>query len=86
MSRAIQYFFKLTVERLEDREVPVGNLPWPIAGNPEILSTYGQFIEGGGLHFHEGLDILAAVGAPVSSISTCLAGSGWLRFGVLPVA
>lgn len=60
---------RLYVETLEARDVPAGNLPWPIAGAPAIWSTYGQFIEGGGLHLHEAVDIVGTAGVtPVRAI------------------
>jgi hypothetical protein len=45
-------------------------LDWPVGNgttNQAIYSTYGQYYEGtgGGLHFHEGVDIAVARGTPV---------------------
>jgi hypothetical protein len=57
------------LEQIESRELPSGSLPWPITGDqPPILSTYGQFIEGFSIHLHEGLDIIADTGTPVTAV------------------
>src|SRR2546429_9038681 len=50
-------------------------LLWPVGAgtaNQAIYSTYGQYYEGsgGGLHFHEGVDIAVAAGTAVVSPGT----------------
>jgi hypothetical protein len=69
----------LQIEKLEDRYLLAGNLPWPIippAGQSQSLyDTYGQFVAAGGLHFHEGIDIIAAPGTPVLAVE-----KGVIRF------
>lgn len=64
------------VERLEERCLLAGVLPWPIKA-PDVIqsiaATYGQFDnrlpEGeGGIHFHSGIDIGVAAGTKVYAI------------------
>jgi hypothetical protein len=63
--------YRPRIELLESRINP-GNLPWPVAPPPgqqrDLLNTYGAFQQNGGLHFHEGIDIIAVAGAPVTAI------------------
>jgi hypothetical protein len=69
------------LEKLEDRCLLTGNLPWPVtlpAGqSPALYDTYGQFVgpELGGMHFHEGIDIIAAPDTPVTAVE-----NGVIRF------
>ncbi len=62
----------LHVFELERREMPSGNTPWPITPaqgmSLDLAETYGQFSDGGGLHFHEGIDIIAAAGTTVKAV------------------
>jgi len=71
------------LERLEDRLTPAGTLPWPVAAPAgqrlDLVSTYGEFQQSGGLHYHEGIDILAANGTPVTAIEAGPAGSTTYR-------
>jgi hypothetical protein len=55
------------LEVFEDRIVPT----WPIAPQNQqepVLSAYGQFQEFGGIHFHEGVDVVAPVTTNVLAI------------------
>ena len=65
--------YRPRLEQLEDRCLLAGNLPWPITpagGQPlTLLSTYGQYYgTAGGLHFHEGIDVIAAADTAVFAI------------------
>jgi hypothetical protein len=64
MKRGRKGYFHPAIEFLEGRCLLAG-LPWPIANVTDLLSTYGQYQESGGLHFHAGIDILAAAGTAV---------------------
>ena len=52
--------------------MPSGNTPWPITPaqgqSLDLAETYGQFSAGGFLHFHEGIDILAANNTPFKAV------------------
>jgi hypothetical protein len=39
-----------------------------VGQSPALYDTYGQFVGAGGLHFHEGIDIIAAVDTPVTAV------------------
>jgi hypothetical protein len=67
------------LEQLEERCLLTGNLPWPVtppAGQSlSLYDTYGQFVGAGGLHFHEGIDIIAAADTTVTAVE-----KGWISF------
>ncbi len=49
--------------RLEALEKRLVLSPWPLANVNEkhaLYSTYGQYYEAGGIHFHEGIDVIGA--------------------------
>jgi protocatechuate 3,4-dioxygenase beta subunit len=55
------------LEALEDRIVPT----WPLAPQGTqlpIVNTYGQYQEFGGIHFHEGVDVVAPLSANMLAI------------------
>jgi hypothetical protein len=59
--------FAPLLQRLEERCVPT----WPFAPQNQqqpIVNMYGQYQEFGGIHFHEGADVVAPVGANVLAI------------------
>lgn len=64
--------YRLLAEPLEDRVLPAGSLPWPIARAPldpqAVFGVYGQFEDAGGLHFHEGIDIVGNPGGPITAV------------------
>src|SRR5262245_34334919 len=52
---------RLRLEEVEDRLVPAGSLPWPVAaigGMHPLVQTYGQWEEAGFIHLHAGIDII----------------------------
>jgi murein DD-endopeptidase MepM/ murein hydrolase activator NlpD len=59
--------YRPRLEALEDRIVPT----WPLAPQGTqlpIVNTYGQYQEFGGIHFHEGVDVVAPLSANVLAI------------------
>ena len=69
MKRKTSVRSSLRLERLEDRIVPLHDLPWPVtpSANP-LLTTYGQYQEfqSAGIYLHPGIDILVS-GTPTAS-------------------
>lgn len=49
----------IQLQSLEARQVPSG-LSWPIPSYniSRIMSVYGEYQESGGIHFHEGVDVV----------------------------
>ena len=71
---------RLQLQALDDRVTPA---QWPVAPVDQqgtLPITYGQYTEAGGVHFHEGTDILALAGSGVRAIEAGKVVSGGTSF------
>lgn len=65
-------FCSFRLEELEDRTLPAGVLPWPVAPaagqSLALRMTYGEFNEQGGIVTHAGIDIYVPANTAVTAI------------------